>query len=172
MKIDSQLVQTLEIARETEKLSLKRYLDFAWQNPDFQGKDMFIRLALDEYAHLELIDNLLTVTCSAENCLPQPLPESLVRPLLPLLSNRNRRIQGVTGTDKLNALLAALDAENRARDFYSARAQEKEEPVRGLLLYLADMEQAHADLLQAEIDNIQETGFWFYLREFSLEAER
>jgi hypothetical protein len=33
------------------------------------------------------------------------------------------------------------------------------------------MEQAHAALIQAEIDNITATGFWFGLPEFTLEGQ-
>jgi hypothetical protein len=34
------------------------------------------------------------------------------------------------------------------------------------------MEAAHYALIQAEIDSIQQTGFWFGLPEFTLESER
>lgn len=172
MPTDSGLVQTLELAREAEKESLKRYLDFTWQNTDPGGKNMFVRLALDEYSHLELIDAQLTAACSPQGCRAQEVPESLVELLVPRLSDKTKRIRGSAGQDELDALLAALDAENRAREFYSTQAQEVLEPTRALFLRLAKMEQAHADLLQAEIDNIRETGFWFTLREFTLETER
>jgi hypothetical protein len=40
-----------------------------------------------------------------------------------------------------------------------------------MYLRLAEMEEAHYELIQAEIDAIGNTGFWLGLREFSLEIE-
>jgi hypothetical protein len=37
---------------------------------------------------------------------------------------------------------------------------------------LEEMEISHYNLIQAEIDSINKTGFWFSVREFTLEGER
>jgi hypothetical protein len=37
---------------------------------------------------------------------------------------------------------------------------------------LAEMEEAHQALLQAELDSIHGDGFWFGLPEFTLESQR
>jgi hypothetical protein len=35
---------------------------------------------------------------------------------------------------------------------------------------LTEMEEAHYNLIQAELDHIKDVGFWFGIQEFTLEA--
>jgi hypothetical protein len=97
------------------------------------------------------------------------LPPNAVEQLIPRLSDRDRRIRGLEGQTDLAALNTALDAEQRAARFYAEQVASGE----GAAMYrrLAEMEQAHAALIQAEIDNITATGFWFGLPEFTLEGQ-
>ncbi len=36
---------------------------------------------------------------------------------------------------------------------------------------LMEMEEAHYEIIQAELDSITKTGFWFQIPEFNLEEE-
>ncbi|MGB9741830.1 MAG: ferritin-like domain-containing protein [bacterium] len=163
--------EVLNIALAAEGESLKRYLHFAWETDDFTGKNMFIRLAMDELMHQELIKRVFDQYLTRGECLPVEVPPSIIEQLIPKISEKNLLIKGKQGQSALEALLTAQELENKARRFYTEQAEKAEpEPLRALFRRLAEMEQAHLELIQAEIDSIQQTGFWLGFQEFTLEA--
>lgn len=166
-----EIIALLNLAQTAEKESLARYLEFAFQTRDPGGKDMLIRLALDEYHHWQLIETQLRSLNETGTISRVEIPASLVEQLIPHLSEKELLIRGKEKQNELNALQTALQLERSARDFYH-RALEKapEDELRQLLSRLEQMEQAHLELIQAEIDHIQKTGFWFWFAEFTMEG--
>ena len=165
---DSETLAALATAAEAEKQSLRVYLGLAWDTRDASGKQMFIRLATDEFEHMRLLE-----TWQAEKGPPAAIERSVIERLIPKLSDKSRQIRGTEGQHQLSALNVALDLERSAQTFYEEQARLAQSgPARDTFNRLAEMEAAHYALLQAEIDNIQSDGFWFGLREFSLEKER
>jgi rubrerythrin len=169
--ISEPATRALGLALEAEKQSLAAYLRFARRTRDPGGKDMFIRLASDEYEHMRLLERLRAGLLETGQCPPADPHPSPIERLVPRLSDQDRRIRGTEGQNDIGALEQALEAETRARDFYREQAVESSAPLARTFERLAAMEQAHADLVQAELDSIQETGFWFGTREFTLESE-
>ena len=160
--------EALATAVEAEKRSLRTYLGLAWDTRDASGKQMFIRLATDEFEHMRLLE-----AWRCDQCPGAPIEASVIERLVPRLSDKSLQIHGTEGQHQLSALNAALDLERSARTFYEEQGrQAQEEPARTTFSRLAEMEAAHCALIQAELDNIQQTGFWFGLREFTLESER
>ncbi len=158
----------LTMAIEAEKESLRTYLKLAWDTRDGSGKQMFIRLATDEFEHMRLLE-----TWQTDEHREAAIEPSLIERLVPKLSDKSLQIRGTEGQHQLSALNAALDLERSARAFYEE--QERKAPaglLRTTFARLAEMEAAHYVLIQAEIDNIRQDGYWFGLREFSLEKER
>jgi rubrerythrin len=170
---DQSALVALATAQEAEKESLRDYLHYAWQTRDPGGRRMFIRLALDEFEHLRLLEHQQAEFDRVGAWRPTELAPSIVEQLVPRLSEGDVRIRGTDGQTDIAALRTALDLEQRAARFYAAQA-DSNLPESGRKLYqrLADMERAHAALLQAELDSIQQDGFWFGLAEFTLESER
>ena len=165
---DSGTAAALATALEAEKQSLRGYMRLAWETQDSAGKQMFIRLATDEFEHMRLLE-----TWQVDNRPPDTIDRSAIERLVPRLSDKSLQIRGKSGQHQLDALNAALELEQSARDFYEEQARQTSPgPARDAFKRLAEMESAHYALLQAEIDNIQQTGFWFDLPEFTLESER
>jgi len=165
---DPESLAALATALEAEKLSLRTYLKLAWDTNDASGKQMFIRLATDEFEHMRLLE-----TWQSDRLPPAAVEPSVIEHLVPKLSDKSLQIHGTVGQHQLSALNAALDLEKSARAFYEEQSRLTQNgPARALFSRLAEMEAAHYALIQAEIDNIQQTGFWFGLREFTLESER
>jgi rubrerythrin len=165
---DPDSASALVTAVEAEKQSLRNYLEFAWNTRDGSGKQMFIRLATDEFEHMRLLE-----TWQHDRLPPTAIEPSTIERLVPRLSDKSLRIRGTEGQNQLSALNTALDLERSAQTFYEEQSRRVQaEPARVMFARLAEMEAAHYALLQAEIDNIQQTGFWFGLREFTLESER
>jgi len=129
---------------------------------------MFTRLATDEFEHMRLLE-----TWQADMRPPGAAEPSVIELLVPRLSDKSLRIRGTEGQHQLSALNAALDLERSARTFYEEQGRKTlPGPAHETFIRLAEMEAAHYALIQAEIDNIQQTGFWLGLREFTLESQR
>jgi rubrerythrin len=158
----------LGIGIEAEKESLRIYLGLAWATRDASGKQMFIRLATDEFEHMRLLE-----TWQSDRQPPAAVGQSPIEQLIPRLSDKSMQIRGTEGQHQLSALNTALDLERSARTFYEEQGRKSPAgPARDAFIRLAEMEAAHYSLIQAEIDNIRQDGFWFGLREFTLEKER
>jgi len=165
---DPDNLPALAPAIEAEKESLRIYLKLGWETRDASGKQMFIRLATDEFEHMRLLE-----TWQTGQSPPAAIAPSAIEALVPRLSDKSLQIRGTQGQHQLSALNAALDLEKSARGFYEEQARKADPgPARDIFSRLAEMEAAHYALIRAEIDNIRQDGFWFGLLEFSLEKER
>lgn len=165
-------IRALEIALNAEKLGLKTYLDFSYQTKDESGKNMFIRLAADEFEHMTILEKQRDSIQEKECWISVKLEKSEIEKLTPALKGKVKKVKGSEGLDQMSALRTALDLEDRAIKFYREQAQLSTDPkAKDMYDRLVKMEQAHYELIQAEIDYIEKTGFWFNLREFSLELE-
>ncbi|MFB0509671.1 MAG: ferritin family protein [bacterium] len=170
--MDNSVIKALATALEAEKTGLINYLNFAYQIKDETGKNMFLRLAMDEFDHMRLLEQQ-EYSIQKEKCfLAVTIEPSAIEKLVPKLQDKDLRIRGKQGIDQLSALKTALELEDQAIKFYRAQAQTGTDlNAKAMFERLVEMEQAHYELLQAEIDAIEKTGFWFNLREFSLEIE-
>lgn len=162
----------LAAAIEAEKVSLEGYLHYAWRTRDAGGRGMFIRLAGDEFDHMRLLERQQAALVKSGDWLPVSLPPSLIESLVPRLSEAAIRVRGESGQNDVEALRTALALENAAVRVYSGLAADATGQVRLLFGRLAEMEQSHVALVQAELDSIQGEGFWFGVPEFTLESER
>jgi rubrerythrin len=170
--VDTAAIKALETALEAEKTGLINYLDFAYQTKDETGKNMFLRLAMDEFEHMRLLEKQAHSIQKEECWLSVTIEPSEIEKLIPKLQDKDLRIRGKQGIDQLGALRTAMDLEDQAIKFYRNQPQiGQDQNAKEMYGRLAEMEQAHYELLQAEIDAIEKTGFWFNLREFSLEIE-
>lgn len=167
---EKDLLKVLRTADEAEKEALLTYLKFARQTQDLGGKNMFIRLATDEFGHMTLLDNQINNVLSQKGWQAIEIDKSAVEPLLPKISQKNIQTMGKANATELAALETARSLEERAVDYYSTNAKNAELPeIQATFKRLSEMEQAHYTMIQAEIDNIKKTGFWFDTMEYSVE---
>jgi rubrerythrin len=165
-------IKALEIALNTEKVGLKTYIDFGYRTKDESGKNMFIRLAADEFEHMTILEKQRESIQEKKCWITVKLEKSEIEKLTPALKEKVKKVKGTEGLDQMSALRTALDMEDRAIKFYREQAQISMDPkAKDMYERLVKMEHAHYELIQAEIDYIEKTGFWFNLREFSLELE-
>lgn len=165
-------IKALELAINTEKTGLKTYLDFGYKTKDESGKNMFIRLATDEFEHMTILEKQRASLQDKECWIAVKFEKSDIEKLVPEIKSKQSKIKGSEGLDQMSALRTALDMEDRAIKFYREQAQLSTDlKAKEMYERLTKMEKAHYELIQAEIDYIEKTGFWFNLREFSLELE-
>jgi len=171
-KLDTATIKWLGLAIASEKAALGNYLDYARQTRDRAGQDMFIKLAQDEFHHMTILGKERERLQAGRTWQSVKIPPSPIEQILPL-ANKNTAIPQETAQDnETQALELALKAEKKAGEFYLAQSKKVDSPAaRSLLQRLAEMENAHYQILQAELDNINKTGFWMGFSEISMETE-
>jgi rubrerythrin len=165
-----EVLKAFKIGMDTELYGLETYLKFARKTSDETGKNMFITLAGDELEHYRILRRAFNNTELGENLGSIEISESIIQRITPKLRDRDSRIKGEKGMDQVNALTTALDQERRSIELYRQQLGKSIAPeARKIFRQLMEMEESHYDLIQAELDNINETGFWFQIPEFDLE---
>ena len=163
-------IEALKTAIAMEKESLIKYLEFARTTRDISGKNMFIRLATDEFSHMELLEEQSERITQKNGWSDAKIDRSEVEKVIPRIRERDKLIKSTEGLDEVAALESALELEERGYKYYNERGEEAEnENARKMYRRLAEMERSHYDFIMAEMDYIKNTGFWFGVREFSLE---
>ncbi len=160
-------------ALEQEKVALTTYLKFAYETEDQKGKDMFIRLAMDEFDHINALEGELSSLEREGKWCRDKISLSPIEKLIPQLPKTQLKTRGKKEISAFTALLTASELEDKAIRFYRRQKEEASDEIsRSFWQRLEEMEIAHYELIQAEIDSLTRTGFWLGIREFTVEGER
>jgi rubrerythrin len=174
MEITSEVLKALETAIQIEKDGLAFYTEAAKQTEDPKGKRMFQTLARDEAAHQELFETTRESLLQeggwlrTEQILTISPSRSVRAPVFPT----GDQIKEVEIPERqLDALRRGIEAERASIQFYSEQRDKVEDPdAKAMYAYLIEQEEGHRTILQGEYDYLTNTGFWFDVREFDLEA--
>lgn len=165
-------VKALKTAIEIEDNGLLNFLKFARQTKDTTGKNMFIRLALDEHEHRRIIEKQLNNLMEGKPLIKIEIPKSEIEQVAPTIREKQQKTRGESGLLEIDALNTALDLERKAAKFFREQANLVDDPeAKGMFIRLAEWEDAHFDIIQAELDSIQGTGFWFGIPEFQMDGK-
>lgn len=160
----------LEHAIEIEKGGMRAYMDFALKTSSSDGRDMFIWLAREEFSHMRLFESMLSAAAEATSGSFE-IPASDVQRFMPQVKKVEKARGGKAEAHDADALQAALKMEKDTRDFYLDQSGKADDPkVKEVFKQLADVEQGHYDLIQAQLDFVSQTGFWFGMMEFDVES--
>jgi rubrerythrin len=164
--------KALKTAIEIEDNGLLNFLKFARQTKDTTGKNMFIRLAMDEHEHRRIIEKQLTNLMEGKPLIKIEIPKSEIEQVAPTIRDKQQKTRGESGLLEIDALNTALDLERKAAKFFREQASLVNNPeAKALFIRLAEWEDAHFDIIQAELDSIQGTGFWFGIPEFQMDGK-
>ena len=72
---------------------------------------------------------------------------------------------------ELQMLSKALAVERDTSDFYKRMVDELPRAARRLFSRFVEIEDGHLAIVQAQMDHINKTGYWFDFREFDFEGE-
>ncbi len=165
-------VKALKTAIEIEDQGLLNFLKFARQTKDTTGKNMFIRLAMDEHEHRRIIEKQLANLMEGKPLIKIEIPKSEIEHVAPTIREKQQKTRGESGLLEIDALNTALDLERKAAKFFRDQANLMDDPdARAMFIRLAEWEDAHFDIIQAELDSIQGTGFWFGIPEFQMDGK-
>lgn len=171
-------LEAVTVAIGMEKAGHKFYTDAVALASDQSGKEMFARLANDELAHLYW---LMTVRQSLMKTgkfgdTSHPPAEEIIKGAptateLPVFPLAKRALQITPETSELDALEMGIQAEQDSIAFYREAAEMTDDADgRALFQRLADWEDDHLKLLEAERDYLARNGFYLGIAEFHLEG--
>lgn len=165
------LEEAIQTAIEYEEKVRDVYVHARADSINDIGRRVFKALAKEEqghvdYLHLKLaeLQNTGRVTADAlGSVLPAPaqIQESVAK-----LENR---LAADDRDNEIRLLKKALQAEIEASGFYQRMVKELDREGQQFFAPFLAIEEGHVTLVQAELDCVSGTGFWFDMQEFSLE---
>ncbi|MGD2247226.1 MAG: ferritin family protein [Candidatus Methanofastidiosia archaeon] len=114
------------------------------------GKKMFHQLAKEEKEHIEKLKDMF------KGFYPEKSGKNI-----PFFKGEVSEYSG-----EVDAIKTGIDMEKKSIEFYSEWGKGE---FQELFDALIEFEKTHLDLLQAELDYVQRTGYWFDYFESSLE---
>jgi rubrerythrin len=164
---NEEIVEVIKRAIQTEWDGNRFYNRAAEATQDPRGKKMFEQLANDEIGHVEMIENLY------HDLLPEA-PQGRVKGY-PMFAEKKKKTGGVIPdfNNEFEVLKEAIENEITARDFYRDCVKKFDsENAKDVFRDLTEMEDGHVRLLTAELDFLEQSGFWFDHMEFNVEGDR
>ncbi len=160
----------LKKAIMVEKEAMKKYMEYAKATKDVSGKNMFITLALDEWNHMSILEKQLDCISGRDSWYSAEIPKSEIELLVPKLKETKTKNNRGSGVSDLEALSTALREERAANEYYLKQAElMTDAAAKKMYLRLAEMEDAHYQIIEAEIDGIKGNGFWLGFPEFTMD---
>jgi len=170
--VPTEAMKALKMALEIEDSGLVTFLKFARQTKHEFGKNMFIRLAMDENEHRKILERQLDGLAEGMPWVEIRVPDYEIERVAPTMTDKQQKVTMESGGAEIEALKIGLDLERKAAKFFREQAEAATEPgARSLFEQLASWEDAHFDLIQAEMDSINNTGFWFNVPEFKMDGK-
>ncbi|OPX18292.1 hypothetical protein BXT86_01955 [candidate division WOR-3 bacterium 4484_100] len=162
-----------EVAQEAIKLELNgRYLfEQAFQTTKNElGKKMFRKLAEDEMGHLKKFEQLFSLIISKDQW------QELIRQGETQKSNLIEEIKAglkkQETTSDIEALRIGMELERKSITLFTRYAEETEDPnAKKVFNNIAEEEKYHYGLLQAQYDQVTQSGYWFDIAEFKMDAK-
>lgn len=183
IEMDWDIEEILRVAIATEWEGYAFYSQLAKQTRSETGRRMFERLAEEEVEHVRVLEE---VSCAyKDSCVYMTYDEALKHidcdvdlaevdeegatctETAPVFK---RGVERAESANDIDALRIAVESETEAIEFYSRAAETApNEEARSFFEHLVEIEQSHEKLLSAEYDYYAANGFYFDMREFSLE---
>lgn len=166
--------EAIKTAIQFERKVHETYLGAVKRAGDVTARKVFGTLAAEEEGHITYLESRLA-EWQKDGCLS---PEKL-RTILPSaerikagLSRLRSQVAQRKGNHEaeLDSLRQALAAEEETSTFYLQMVRSLPAEGQDLFSRFLEIEDGHAAVVQAEIDNVNQMGFWFDLKEFDLEV--
>ena len=167
---------TLETAIKTAIEYESRVRDVYSKNvehiSDSVGKRIFQVLADEEKQHVEYLQGKLEEWKKSGKVTVGNLTTAIPsrEAIAKGISALKIRTSGRDRFGEVRLLKKALDMEIAATNFYKKMVDELEPEGRHLFSPFLDIEEGHEAIVQAQIDLVSGTGFWFDFSEINLEA--
>jgi len=166
-----QVKEAIQTAIQLEKDGRQFFELAAEETKNELGKKMFQKLAADEIRHLVTFEKMFK-TLADPKTWKELMKSGPPRERMPFFAEKaENRSPAEKGAGEVSALRQALEVERRAIDFFKKVAEEARDPEASRIFELiAEEEVSHYDLIQAQIDSVTNSGFWFDVSEFAMDG--
>lgn len=167
------LEQAMTTALQYEKKLRDIYLQGVQDTKDPKGKKIYQDLADDEQNHANYLENKLqewkeTGKITAEKLESAVPPVEVIRKEVAKVSSTMS--QKDSGLQEQH-LSKALELEKETSRFYQQMVSELPEEGQAMFSRFLEIENAHIEAVQFELDHVTHSGTWFGFEEFDLEVE-
>jgi rubrerythrin len=137
------------------------------------AKRLFKQLAKEEQGHIDYLESRLTEWKRTGKLKTKTLETTI--PTKGAIEDGVKKLEGkMKEADKFGEaqmLTKALDVEIETSKFYEQMVDQLEAEPQRMFKRFLEIEEGHLAIVQAELDSLNGTGFWFDFREFNLESE-
>ncbi len=168
---------TLNVIRESIRLEINGRAFFehaASVTHNELGKKMFNKLAQDEVGHLHTFGQLFTSVIGSDDWKKYVKEEELkgTSSVIEGLKARIANEEKANRSGELEAIRIGMSLERNAIEFFEQSAKSTgDKNTQTIFNKICDEERLHYDLLQAQLDNITNSGFWFDIAEFRMDGK-
>jgi len=138
-----------------------------------QGRELFTALQNDEQQHVDYLTHLLDQW--RQNGVVKDSELSTTIPSGSEIKKSLEKLKPVADRDdhkmEQQMLGKALEMEVATSRFYQQMVADIDEQYRPLFMRFLEIENAHIDLVQAQLDFISGTGYWFDMKEFDMSGD-
>jgi rubrerythrin len=169
--IGEKTAKAMKTAIEMEKSGHRFFTDAAGQVKNEAGRKVFTRLASEEMVHLQVFEKIFTALSGGSDWKKEIAAVEPVK-RVPYFDEARKQFKADDLSVELEFLRKALDLERNAIAFFEKAIGEAETAdAREVFKRIMDEEQNHYDLIQAEIDSLNNSGFWFDVQEFYMDGK-
>jgi rubrerythrin len=166
------LDEAIKTALEFENKVLKVYQDAEKNAVDPVGRKVFQQLAKEEEGHVAYLESRLSEWRKSGHIALEEL-RTAVPDKERIAEGRKRLAKPMRGKPtsptEVEYLQRALAAERETSAFYRKMVSELAEERRKLFARFLEIEEGHVAIVEAELDAVSGSGFWFGIKEFDLE---
>ena len=166
-----EIEKAIETAIEIEGRIRDLYAEAHDTCSDQAGKSIFAMLRKDEQYHMDYLKRQLKALRKDGRIEATPI-KSVLPESARLVDFMDRLEKTMAKDDRgmIQQLLSkALDLEVQTSDYYSEMAESFEDDARVMFARFLEIENAHIQAVQYELDFVQKTGYWFDFKEFDME---
>lgn len=168
-----EIEEAIKTALQYENRVVTVYQDAVRSSNDPIGQRVFRTLVEEEKKHVEYLESRLKEW--------KMTGRVKVEGLNTLIPSRERIEEGVrtlkgkvvvaAREEEVRLLKKALDVEVETSRFYASVVKELPPEGQALFQRFVEIEEGHKAIVQAEMDSVSGLGFWFDMREFSMEGQ-
>jgi rubrerythrin len=163
--------EAIKTAIEYETRIRDLYQEAAASTRDPTGVRVFGLLGEDEQRHLDYLRHKLSQWSESGRIRIDDLA-SVVPPAKAIregMAALKQTMSKEDRTDEKRMLAKALAVEVETSRFYEKMVDEMDGDTRAMFARFLEIENEHVEIVQAELDYVSRTGYWFDIKEFDME---
>jgi len=171
--ISEEVIDVIKYATTMEINGRTFYEHAAEITKNDHGKKVFQKLAKDEIEHINTFGKIFSSVLGDDKWKKYvDQEENNKETVLEKLKTRVKKEEHQERASDLEAIRIGMELERESINQYEKWAKEtKDTKVQEMFKRIIEEEKFHHDLLQAEYDNITNSGFWFDIAEFRMDGK-